>query len=95
MAVARRLYLLIFTAALGLPCLAGSALYQMNRIQESVNQANVRIIPGMIALDETAHALTVPRVRLDRYLPNTDVALASTLEESMQSGLASPRLEPA
>jgi hypothetical protein len=79
MAVARRLYLLVFTAALGLPCLAGSALYQMNRIHEGVNQANLEIIPGMIVLDEAAHALTDTRVRLDRYLPNTDPARASKL----------------
>ena len=95
MAVARRLYLLIFTAALGLPCLAGSTLYQMNRPHESVNQVNLKIIPRMIVLDEAAHALSDTRVGLGRYWPNTDPARASKLEESIQSGLACPRLEPA
>jgi hypothetical protein len=67
----------------------------MNRVPENVNQVNLKIIPGMIVLDEAAHALTDTRVRLDRYLPNTDPARASTLDESIQSGLACPRLEPA
>jgi methyl-accepting chemotaxis protein len=86
MTIARRLYLLIFTAALGLLCLAGSALHQMNRIFESVNHVNVKIMPSMIVLDEAAHALTDTRVRLDRYLLNTDPARVSKLEASIQTG---------
>ena len=88
MTVASRLYLLIFMSVLGLFCLGGAGLYQMNRIYESVSHVNAKIMPSMIALDEAAHALTDTRVRLDRYLLNADPARVPKLEKSIQAGRA-------
>jgi methyl-accepting chemotaxis protein len=50
MTVAQRLYLLVFSAALGLVSLAGLGYFQINKVFEAVNYSNVNTVPSLLGL---------------------------------------------
>ena len=51
MTVAQRMYLLIFSAVLGLAGLAGLGYYQIERVYTAANFANVNTVPSLVVLD--------------------------------------------
>jgi methyl-accepting chemotaxis protein len=52
MTVAQRLYLLVFSAVLGLIALAAVGYMQINKVFDSTNYANVNTVPSLLALAE-------------------------------------------
>jgi methyl-accepting chemotaxis protein len=84
MTIAQRLYLLITAAALGLIALAGINLYQMGKVYEAANFANVNVVPSLVELDEAAQDFGRLRVRVYRHVLNTDAAKMSEIEAKIK-----------
>ncbi|MEI7842606.1 MAG: methyl-accepting chemotaxis protein, partial [Gallionellaceae bacterium] len=88
MTIAQRLYLLISAAAVGLIALAGINLYQMGKVYESANFANINTVPALVALDEAAQEFGRVRVRVYRHVLNTDAAKWPEIEVKIKEAQA-------
>jgi methyl-accepting chemotaxis protein len=80
MTIAQRLYLLIAAAAVGLIALAGINLYQMGKVYEATNFANVNTVPSLIVLDRASQEFGRLRVRLYRHVLNSDQSKMAEIE---------------
>ena len=80
MTIAQRLYMLISAAAIGLIILAGINLYQMGRVYESANFANVNVVPSLVVLDQAAQEFGRLRVRVYRHVLNSDASKMGEIE---------------
>lgn len=80
MTVAQRLYMLIFSAALGLACLTGLGYYQINKVYTSADFTNVNVVPSLIALNNAMKSFSQLRVRVYRHVLNTDAVKMSEIE---------------
>ncbi|RXZ38720.1 HAMP domain-containing protein [Oxalobacteraceae bacterium CAVE-383] len=74
MTVAQRLYLLVFSAVLGLAGIAGLGMYQMNKIYAAANMGNTDTVPGLLALDDALTPLTLLRIRIWQHIVASDQA---------------------
>ncbi len=68
MTVAQRLYLLVFSAALGLVALAGMGYYQIDKVFDSANYGNVNTVPSLIVLNNGLNSFGQLRVAAYRYV---------------------------
>jgi methyl-accepting chemotaxis protein len=68
MTVAQRLYLLIFSAVVGLASLAGLGMVQMNKVYTAASFANINTVPSLNTLDEVFEPLALLRGRTWQYL---------------------------
>jgi len=64
MTVAKRLYLLIISAALGLILVTGASFYTLDNVFTSANFANVNTVPGMISLQKAFAHMSEMRVKI-------------------------------
>jgi methyl-accepting chemotaxis protein len=80
--------LLITAATVGLIALAGINLYQMSRVYEAANFANVNTVPALVALDKAAQEVGRLRVRVYRHVLNTDAAKMSEIEVKIKEAQA-------
>jgi methyl-accepting chemotaxis protein len=85
MTVAQRLYLLVFSAVLGLLSLAGLGMLQMNRIYVSTNYANVNTVPRLLTLDEASRPVAQLLVDIWQYMALNDVAKRTEMEQIMRT----------
>ncbi len=88
MSIAQRLYLLIFVATLGLVVVVGINTYQMSKVFEAANYSNVNVVPSMEVLDNAVRELGRLRVRLYRYVLNTDQAKIAEIDASIRQAQA-------
>ena len=72
--VAQRLYLLIFAAAVGLVGLAGLGFFQIEKVYNSANFANINTVPALIALDDLRNNTLRMRINLNAHVMNTEPA---------------------
>ncbi len=84
MSIAKRMYLLILVAALGLGGLTILGVVQINRVFTSANYATVNVVPSLIALDETSVAFGRLRVQLWQYIEITDAEKRTQLNALMK-----------
>ena len=88
MTLTKRLYLLVTAAVLGMLTMAGIANYEMQRVFEAANFANVNTVPAMQALGDVTSGFS--RVRGNAYaaaLAKTEEAAAKAMKQ-IETGLA-------
>ena len=83
MTIARRLYILVFSAVLGLAGLAGLGMYQMNKIYTAANVGNTDTVPGLLALDDALTPMTLLRIRIWQHLVMDDAAGKQVVDKKL------------
>ena len=74
MSVARRLYLLMFSAIVGLAGLAGLALLELDRVYTAANFTNVNVVPSLALLDTAFTEIARIRAVTWQHIVLTDPA---------------------
>jgi methyl-accepting chemotaxis protein len=80
MTVAKRMYLLMFVAVLGLLSLAGLGQYQMSRVYDITNFSNVNSVPRVTVLDEALAHFVQLNTLVWQHMANTDNAKMAAIE---------------
>jgi len=75
--------LLVFSALLGILLLSGVAAYQMEKVFEAANYANVNTVPTLVLLDDLRKNYLRVRIQLSRHILNTDETKNAEIEEIM------------
>ncbi|HSY28456.1 MAG TPA: methyl-accepting chemotaxis protein, partial [Burkholderiaceae bacterium] len=83
MTIAQRMYLLIFSAFVGLAGLAGLGIFQINRVFTAADFASVNVVPSLIALDEASIQFATMRSKMWQYLAAKDAAVRTKLGDDM------------
>jgi methyl-accepting chemotaxis protein len=83
MSVANRIYALILAAAVGLFSLAGISYYQMNKVYDSTNYANVNTAPSVAVLDEALAQFEQLNSLIWQHMLNTDNTKMLAIEEKV------------
>jgi methyl-accepting chemotaxis protein len=85
MTVAQRLYLLVFTASLGLVGLAGLGYYKIESVFNTTNLGNTNVVPSLKVLDDLRTNFLSLRSRLNRHLVYTDNVKKAEAEATMKN----------
>ena len=80
MSVAKRMYLLILAAAIGLVSLAGIGYYEVNRVYTITNYANVNTAPRVEVLDDALAHFAILNGLIWQHMANTDNAKMLAIE---------------
>jgi methyl-accepting chemotaxis protein len=88
MTIAQRMYVLILTVVLGLVSLAGLGIYQMARVYNGANYANINTVPSLLALDEAFGSVARLRVQIWQYIALKDAAMKVEMENTMSGAHA-------
>lgn len=91
MTVAKKMLLLVATALLGIIILAGAAQVQINTVFEQTNYSNENVIPSMSLLSEIQSNVYRFRIRLSRFVLNTDPTQIEKLEADLNKALNDSR----
>ncbi|HSW03990.1 methyl-accepting chemotaxis protein [Aquabacterium sp.] len=83
MTIAKKMALLVLFALLGILLLAGVAQYQMARVYETANYANVNTVPSILVIDEAFAPMAVLRAQVWQHLAQSEDARMSEIEKSM------------
>jgi methyl-accepting chemotaxis protein len=67
MTIARRLYALIFLAAVGLVTLSGISVYQIGKVYTAANFANVNVVPSLLDLGIASRMFARFRLQMQQY----------------------------
>jgi methyl-accepting chemotaxis protein len=87
MTVAKKMLLLVAAAVLGIVILAGTAQVQINNVFEQTNYSNENVIPSMQLLAETQSNMYRFRIRLSRFVLNTDASQIDKLEADLNKAM--------
>jgi methyl-accepting chemotaxis protein len=85
MTVAQRLYLLIFSAVVGMASLAGLGMVQMDKVYTATNFTNVNTVPSMLVLDEATKQYALLRTQVWQYLAVSDASNRTSITQKMDS----------
>ena len=88
MTVAKKMTLLVVAALLGIIVLAGTAQMQINSVFEQTNYSNENVIPSMKLLTDIQANVYRLRIRLSRFVYNTDPSQVEQLEADLNKALA-------
>ena len=88
MTVAQRLYLLVFSAALGLLVLVGLGQYQMGKVYDAANFGNDHGMPALTNQAFANDALTTSLLLMGRHVLSTDVAVMADIEKDIAENRA-------
>ncbi|HEY3300131.1 MAG TPA: MCP four helix bundle domain-containing protein, partial [Methylophilaceae bacterium] len=80
MTIAKRMYLLIIVAAIGLAAMAGIGYYQMERVYQSGNFINAMIVPSAEALDDALADFEKMNGLIWQHMATTDNAKMQVIE---------------
>jgi methyl-accepting chemotaxis protein len=83
MSVAKQLFMLIASAAIGLLGVTGLGLSQMDRIFNAANFSNENVIPSLLILDEGFADLALLRTQVWQHMALNDPAKKADLEQKM------------
>jgi len=83
MTIAKKMILLMASALLGIFLLAGTAQYQMGRVFDSANYANVNVVPSLQLLLDANTALGNMRTQVWQHLAITDKTLHAELDQKI------------
>jgi methyl-accepting chemotaxis protein len=84
MTVAQRLLTLVITALIGLLSLAGMSYFQIEKVFESANYANVNTVPSIVTLDDLRKNYLRIRIGMNRHILNTDPANMPEIESILK-----------
>ncbi|MCK6413933.1 MAG: MCP four helix bundle domain-containing protein, partial [Azonexus sp.] len=87
MTLAKRLYLLILAAVLGVAVIAGIGFTQMTSVFTKANYSNENVIPSMIQLSRAQKAFTQARIIVYRLVLNTDASKTAEIETQVRESL--------
>jgi methyl-accepting chemotaxis protein len=91
MTVAQRMYLLIFSAVVGLVGLAGLGYYQIDRVYTAANFANVNTVPSLVVLNSALKDFEELRITVNKsaifYADAGKMSEIGTEVRTFQSGL--------
>ena len=83
MTVTKKMLLLVLSAVLGILMLSGISLYQMNKVYDSANFANVNTVPSLTTLGELRAGFNRVRINLMRHILNVDANRMSEIEKDI------------
>src|SRR5471030_226557 len=81
--VAKRLTVLIASAALGLFCVAGIGLDQIKRVYDAASYASVNTVPSFVVLDNAQGAFSTMQVLAYQHLLTSDAAKKKDIESKI------------
>ena len=81
--VAKRLAVLIASAALGLFCVAGLGLDQIKRVYDAASYASVNTVPSFVVLDNAQEAFSTMRGLAYQHLLTSDAAEKKDIESKI------------
>ncbi|MEN0035553.1 MAG: methyl-accepting chemotaxis protein [Cellvibrio sp.] len=87
MTVAKKMIFLVAAALLGIVVLAGAAQIQINNVFEQTNYSNENVIPSMNLLSDIQSNVYRARIRLNRFVLNTDASQIEKLETDLNKAL--------
>jgi methyl-accepting chemotaxis protein len=85
MTVAQRLLTLVITALIGLLSLAGMSYFQIEKVFEAANYANINTVPSIVTLDDLRKNYLRIRIGMNRHILNTDPANMPEIESVLKS----------
>ena len=85
MTVAKKMLLLVLSAVLGIVMLSGISLYQMNKVYDSANFANVNTVPSLTTLGELRAGFNRVRINMNRHILNVDASRMNEIEKEITS----------
>ena len=88
MTITKKMASLILSALLGIVLLAGLAQYQINRVFDSANFANINTVPGLKNLGRIQRDLLLIRLEILHFVEETDAAKKSEIEALIKSYMA-------
>jgi len=87
--VTKMMILLVASALLGISLLIGMTRWQIGKVYEQANFANVNTVPAMVALDDMGTSFLQARVSALQHLLTADVAKKAEIEVRIKELLAS------
>ncbi|WP_371322912.1 methyl-accepting chemotaxis protein [Dechloromonas sp. ZY10] len=87
MSLAKRLYLLICAAALGVAAVAGIGFTQMVSVFNQANYSNENVVPSLIVLNRSQQEFSRLRIAVFRLILNNDAAKAPEFEGRVKEAL--------
>jgi methyl-accepting chemotaxis protein len=81
MTVAQRLYLLIFSAVLGLLTLATTGIHEMNKVYAAANFVNLDTVPSLVDLDTAADGIALLRITVWQRFAQEDPQKGRAIEQ--------------
>jgi methyl-accepting chemotaxis protein len=91
MTVAKKMTFLVAAALLGIIILAGAAQVQINNVFEQTNYSNENVIPSMNSLSDIQNNVYRFRIRLSRFVLNTDATQIEKLELDLDKAMTDAR----
>ncbi|MGE5467578.1 MAG: methyl-accepting chemotaxis protein [Ignavibacteria bacterium] len=85
MTVTKKMLLLVLSALLGIVLLSGIALYQMSRVFEAANYANVNVVPSLVVLDNLRADFNRVRLNMNRHILNNDPRVMADIERELNA----------
>ncbi len=84
MTVARRLYLLVFAAMLGLFGLAGIGYHEIEGVYALTNLGNTNVVPSLNVLDKMRNNILRSRIQIVLHVMNVDNAKMAEIETTLK-----------
>ena len=85
MTVAQRLYLLIFSAVVGMASLAGLGIVQMDKVYTAASYANINTVPSLLTLDKAFEPLALVRARVWQHILLSDHAKKAEMAQKINA----------
>ena len=85
MTIAQRLYLLIFSAALGLVCMAGLGYYKLESVYNTTNLGNTNVVPSLKVLDDLRKNFLLVRFELTKHVLNPEISKKAAIETALKA----------
>ncbi|MDD5214448.1 MAG: methyl-accepting chemotaxis protein [Methylococcales bacterium] len=84
MTVAQRLYVLVFSAIIGLAGLAGLGYFQIGNVYTTANYGNVNTTPSLLLLNDLQSGYLRTRINMNRHILNTDESAMGEIEDRLK-----------
>jgi len=84
MTVAKKLYLLVFSAIIGLASLSILGATQIQQVYSAANYANINTVPSLLALKKAASNIALLRIRIWQYVSESDSAKRKEIRQAME-----------
>ena len=86
--VSKQIILLVFVALAGMLSLTGLSHYQMQKVYDSANYAQINTLPSVNALSDARHSFSMLRIQLARYVLNTNPEKTSEISANIDKAKA-------
>jgi methyl-accepting chemotaxis protein len=83
--IAHRLYMLIFSAVLGLAALSGVGIYQIEQVYSAASYTTKNTVPSLLEIDQAIAAITQIRLQTWQHIATGDMAKKTEIQQDMDS----------